>query len=384
MAIKEITDRIDSKDIEFHMVTLRFDLALPKIEKIGNVTVHRIGFTRPNPTMEDLKKFPLHCNKYLYQFAAALKAIRLHRKYHYHGIWAMMAHSSGVPAALFKLFYPRVPYVLTLQEGDPIDYIERTVRPLWPLFSRAFTKADVVQAISNFLGEWARRRGFKGPLEIIHNGANSRDFLEIYSAQEIEEFKQKVGKKDGEVYIVTTSRLVHKNAVDDVIKALPLLSSYIQFLVVGGGPDEKMLKQLAKDLGVSERVKFVGQVDRGETPKYRRISDIFARPSRSEGMGNSFASAMAANIPIIATQEGGIAEFLFDAKRNPDKETTGWAVDKDSPEQIAEAVKDILANPAKVKKVTETARKLAYEKYNWDFITKDMREKVFAKAFFKK
>ncbi len=80
VAIKEITDRIDSKDIEFHMVCLRLDSALPKTEKIGNVLVHRIGFSRPNPTAEDLKKFPLHLNKYLYQFTAAFKAIRLHRE----------------------------------------------------------------------------------------------------------------------------------------------------------------------------------------------------------------------------------------------------------------------------------------------------------------
>ena len=45
VAIKEITDRIDERDIEFHMVTLRFDSTLQKVEKVGNVLVHRIGFT---------------------------------------------------------------------------------------------------------------------------------------------------------------------------------------------------------------------------------------------------------------------------------------------------------------------------------------------------
>lgn len=380
VAIKEITDRIDPADIEFHMVTPRYDAALPKVSKEGNVLVHRIGFAGEKADLPNLKEFPLRLNKPLFQFTAALKAHLLHRTYRYDGIWAMMAHSCGVPAALFKLFHPRVPYVLTLQEGDPPEYVEKLMRPLWPLFTRAFTKADAIQAVSVFLGEWARRRGFTGPLEIIHNGANARDFSEKYSPEELEEFKRKVGKKEGDVYIVTTSRLVHKNAVDDVIKALPLLPARVHFLVVGGGPDEEMLKQLARDLGVAERVKFTGQVDRTETPKYRRISDIFARPSRSEGMGNSFASAMAANLPIIATQEGGIAEFLFDAKRNPDKPATGWAVDKDSPVEIAEAVKDILANPEKVRQVTETARKLAFEKYNWDFIARDMRKKIFGRV----
>ena len=44
-------------------------------------------------------------------------------------------------------------------------------------------------------------------------------------------------------------------------------------------------------------------------------------------MGNSFVEAMAARLPVIATQEGGIADFLFDATRNPEQPTTGWVVD---------------------------------------------------------
>ncbi len=380
VAIKEITDRIDPEDIEFHMVTLRFDSSLPCVERFGNVLVHRIGFSRPHPTMADLKKFPLHLNKYFFQFTATYKAMCLNRKYHYDGMWAMMAHSSGVPAALFKIMNPKVGYALTLQEGDPIPHIEKMVRPLWPLFVRAFTKADVVQVISHFLGDWARVRGFTGPLEYIPNGASLPPDKK-YSEDEIVALKEKFGKKDGDIYIVTVSRLVHKNAVDDIIRALPLLPEHIHLLVVGGGPDEKMLKKLAEDLGVSFRVKFTGQVDRTETARARMISDIFARPSRSEGMGNSFASAMASRLPIIATQEGGLVDFIFDVRRNPDKETTAWVVDKNSPEQIAEAVKNILVNTTQVKKVTDTAYKLVSTIYNWDFIARDMREKVFGRLF---
>lgn len=378
VAIKEITDRISPDDIEFHMVCLRFDSTLPKVEKIGNVLVHRIGFSSQSPTAEDLKKFPLHLNKFIFQFSAAFKAIRLHRKYHYDGIWAMMAHAVGVPAAIFKIFNPKVGYALTLQEGDPIPYIEKTVRPLWPLFTRAFTRADVVQVISSFLGDWARMRGFTGPLELIPNGA-SLPAPDNYSEVEITALKEKYGKKEGDIFIVTVSRLVEKNAVDDIIRALPSLPKHIKALVVGGGPDEGMLKDLAQELGVSERVKFTGQVDRKQTAECRMISDIFARPSRSEGMGNSFASAMASRIPIIATQEGGLVDFIFDSKRNPDRETTAWVVDKDCPEQIADVVKDILAHPEQVKKVVATAYKLVSENYNWDFIARDMKGRVFDK-----
>jgi len=375
VAIKEITDRI--KDVEFHMITLRYDSNLPRVENIGNVLVHRIGFSKKKPGVEDLKKIPLHLNKYLFQISGALKAMSLHKKHNYDCIWAMMAHSCGVPAGIFKMFNKNIPYVLTLQEGDPPEKIEKMMKPIWPLFERAFTTADAVQPISNFLSLWAKKMGFRGIMEVIPNGFSPASFKQNYPEKEIEDLKAQLGKRDGEIYLVTVSRLVHKNAVDDVIKALKFLPDNIKFIVVGGGPDEEKLKSLSKEIEVDSRVKFIGQVDRTETAKYRKVSDIFVRPSRSEGMGNSFVSTMVARLPIITTQEGGIADFLFDAKRNPDKPTTGWAVDKDSPKQIAEAVLDIIANPKQVKKVTDNAYNLAFSRYNWDNIAEDMRRKVF-------
>lgn len=378
VAIKEKTDRI--KDVEFHMITLRYDSTLPKVEKIGNVLVHRIGFSKNNPTMGDLKKFPLHYNKYWFQIAAGWKAWSLHRKYNYDATWAMMAHSCAVPAAIFKLLKPSVPYVLELQEGDPPEYIERLMRPLWPLFSRGFTKAQVVSVISTFLGNWARRRGFTGPVELVPNAVNTGHFSQEYPQAELDELKKNLGKKDGDVFVITTSRLVHKNAIDDVIVALKELPDNVYFVVLGIGPDEEKLKKLAETSGVAHRVKWIGQVDHKEMPKYLKISDIFTRPSRSEGMGNSFIEAFAAGLPVIATQEGGIADFLFDSVRNPDKPTTGWAVDKDAPTQIARAVGEILGNPQGTAAVVKTAQELAVSKYDWDLIAKDMRERVFSKV----
>ncbi|MFZ3043615.1 MAG: glycosyltransferase [Minisyncoccia bacterium] len=373
VAIKEITNRISPEEFEFHMVTLRFDSTLPKTEKIGNVVVHRIGFSRPSPTTRDLKKFPLFLNKYWYQFMAARKAGVLHRQYRFDGAWAMMAHSAGVPAALFKLLHPRVPYLLVLQEGDPPEYIEKLARPVWPLFSRAFTSADAVVAESTFLGQWARRMGFTGPLEVIPNGMDAKRFAAVPSPVLLESIRMKIGKKEGETWLIHTGRLVHKNSLDTVIHALALLPKSVHFFMLGDGPDANMLVRLADDLGVSSRVHFHPYVPLTDIPDYLKACNIFIRPSRSEGMGNSFIEAMAAELPVIATQEGGISDFLFDAKRNPDKPTTGWAVDKDSHDQIAEAVKDILAHPEQVARVKAIAKNMVFENYNWDLVAKNMR-----------
>lgn len=380
VALKEITDRISPEEIEFHMVTLRMDSDLPKTEHIGNVIVHRIGPTRKNPSIADLQKAPLHYNKHLYQFLAAWEAQKLHVKFRFDGVWAMMAHSCGIPAGIFKTCNPKVRYLLTLQEGDPPEHIERLAKPVWPLFKQGFTSADHLQPISNFLLAWGKRMGFAGDSVVIPNAVDTAKFMQRYSPEEVSKMKQSLSKKPDDVFLVTTSRLVHKNAVDDVIRALPLLPENVSFLVYGIGPDEEKLHMLAEELGVSERARFMGQIGHAEMPLMLTACDIFIRPSRSEGMGNSFVEAMAARLPVIATQEGGIADFLYDETRNPEKETTGWAVDSDSPVQIAQAVTDILAHPEKVSRVRDTALAMVQKRYDWDTVAKDMKG-LFARMF---
>ncbi|MGE5541248.1 MAG: glycosyltransferase family 4 protein [Bacillota bacterium] len=374
VAIKEITDRIPSSDIEFHLIAPWYDSTLPKEEKIGNVTVHRIGLRIKHPGIADLKKRPLNLNKKLYQILAVFEAERLHRKHHFDAIWAMIAHSCAIPAGIFKKRHPEVKYLLTLQEGDPPEYIEHLMKPVWGLFVQGFKRADELQAISTFLLRWGKRMGFAGEGIVIPNAVDTAKFSRSFSTEEIAGMYQKLGKKDGEVFLVTTSRLVHKNAVDDVIRALPLLPKYVSFLIYGIGPDEEKLTSLARELGVEHQTRFMGQISHDDMPLMLAACDIFIRPSRSEGMGNSFVEAMAANLPVIATQEGGIADFLFDEKRNPDRPTTGWVVDKDAPAQIAEAVREILANPEKVGRVITTAHDLAISKYDWDMVARDMRD----------
>lgn len=378
-AVKEITDRMDPNEFEFHMVTLRYNSEIPKIEKVGNVLVHRIGIAKKNPSFESLGRLPLHLNKPLFQFAAAKKALQLNRHHRYDAIWAMMAHSAGVPAAIFKMFHKDIPYILTLQEGDPPEHIERVMRPLSPLFKRAFTTADIVQSISKFLADWARRRGYRGPLEIIRNGANPRDLKAEHSDSEIEVLRRELGKKPGDIFLVNTARLVHQKGFDTTLRALPLLPANVKFLIVGDGPERATLETLAADLGVKARVIFAGQVDRSLVSKYRRAADIFVGPSRSEGLGNAFLSAMASRLPVVATQEGGLADFLFDKEKNPNQTPTGWAVGKNNPEDIAAAVKDIVSNPEKVKKIVNNARELVIREYDWDKIAEQMKSKVFGR-----
>lgn len=377
VAIKNITDRIDSSDYEFHLITLRYDTTMAKVEQIDNVLVHRIGFGFKSPTIADRKKFPLHYNKHLFQFTAAWKARQLHKKHQYDGVWAMMAHSCGVPAALFKGWFPDVKFILTLQEGDPPEHIERLARPVWRYFKRAFTTSDRMQVLSSFLGRWAKRMGHPHEPVLIPNAVNTAHFTQSVSDADIENVRAEFDVSKDDTLIITTSRLVLKNGIDSVIEAMPLLPESVKFIVFGDGPERETYQQLAERLEVSDRVQFRGLIGHDVMPTYLKACDIFTRPSRSEGMGNSFIEAMAAELPVIATQEGGIADFLFDETRNPDKPTTGWAVDAGSGEQIANAVKDILARPEKVSEVTSTAKAMVLEQYDWELIAKRMKTEVF-------
>ena len=155
IAIKEITDRLGSGDFEFHLIALRLDKNLAKVEKIGNVTVHRVGFSGVQKEGADSLPLHLHMNKFLYPFFSLIKASSLHREKAFNAIWVMMANYSGFGALFFKLTHKNVPFILTLQEGDPIDYIKKKTRFVSVFFKMIFTRANKIQTISNYLADFA-------------------------------------------------------------------------------------------------------------------------------------------------------------------------------------------------------------------------------------
>lgn len=377
VAIKEITDRSSPEDFVFDMVTLRYDSSLLRFERVGNINVHRIGFTTSHPEISDLARFPLMLNKYLFPVIGFLKARALHRKNNYDAIWSMMANFAGFAALFLKMRHPNVPFLLTLQEADPTEYIKHPARFVYPLFDRIFARVDFIQTISHYLAGFARNMGYTGPLEVVPNAVNVAHFAQEYPENELAILRHRLGKKEGDFFLITTSRMVAKNAVDEVIRSLTILPKDVKFLILGKGPDEAMLRNLAYEKGVADRVQFLGQVLHEDMPKYLKVSDVFIRPSRSEGLGNSFLEAMAAGIPVIATPVGGIPEFLFDPDVNPDREPTGLFANINDPTSIARKVERLRADPALRNRLFVNGRTLVAEKYDWSLIAKAMKEKVF-------
>lgn len=369
-AIKEITDRIDATDIEFHLITLLFDSSAPREEMIGDTHVYRVGWGGA------------YLSKMLFIPLAALKARSLHRVHRFDAVWSMMTYML-LPAVLAQMLGVRAPRILTLQDGDPYEKVFHRwfIRPLLPLIDYGFQTTRIVQAISAYLATWPGLRGYKGEVVLVHNGANPKDLHQSVPDSEVEALKVTLGKKEGDVWLVNTARLVNQKGNDTTLRALALLPAEYKFLIVGGGPDETMLKGLANELDIADRVIFTGPVERADVTKYRLASDIFVGPSRSEGLGNAFLSAMASRLPVVTTREGGLAEFAFDARHNPDQKPTAWVVSPDAPEEIRDAVLSIRTDTEAVRRVTDEARRMVLEKYDWDIIAREMRERVFAVAF---
>lgn len=350
VAVKEITDRIP--DFEFIIVTAKLRKDLPNQEKIGNVNVHRLG--RGN-----------HWDKFRLIVKGPSYASNLG---HFDLVWSIMASYAGFTTLRFKKQNPEIKYLLTLQEGDSRFEIYKHVWWCWWYFKQIFKQADKIQAISNYLAKWAKDLGAECPIEVVPNGVDIDKFQISNNKYQITNIKKQLGISENDKIIITVSRLVKKNGVGDLIKAMGFLSEDFHLLIAGEGELKEELVSLTEKLNLQKRVHFLGNVSHNELPKYLSISNVFCRPSLSEGLGNVFLEAMAAGIPVIGTKVGGIPDFLVENK-------TGWFCKAQNSRSIVEKINYILDvnNKEKIQKITENAKMIVEEKYSWELIANKMK-----------
>lgn len=361
VAVKEITERLT--DFSYDLITVNLDGKQKAQEKMGNVNVYRIGKGK--------------MSKYWFPFSAKAFAEKLNHKKPYDAMWAIMANQAGLAALFFKKKNPKIPFLLTLQEGDSEFDIWLKTFCIRPLYKNIYKSADYIQAISHFLKKRAVNLGAKCPVEVIPNGVN-------ISIRE-EESNPKVQER-GEKIIITASRLEKKNGIDILIKSVKelLVSGYLPRLVssqggpasphvgrvtlkiLGTGSMEERLKYLVKELHLENVVEFLGQVNPEKVYDYLRDADIFVRPSRSEGLGNAFLEAMSMGVPVIGTPVGGIPDFLIDRE-------TGLFCKVDDPKDLSEKIALLLNNKELYENVRENGRKMVVERYQWNGIAQRMK-----------
>ena len=367
LALRDITDRVTECD--FDLITYRFDRRWPPEERIGNVRVFRVGFGSYSGSY-----YGRTLEKFLFIPLAFIKGFFLHRRNRYAVFWSLMASRASAPALFLKFCFPRVPFFLTIQEGDTPEYAHKRAGFLLRLWRLVFRYADRTQVISSYLRDFCVREGAdKDRIDIIPNGVDVSLFSKIFSDDDKQTLLNQLGITKNAQVIVSASRLVPKNGIDVILKAQRHLQKDglgVTVLLLGTGPEEDMLRRYADAHSLS--VVFAGDIKHEELPRYFAVSDVFVRPSRSEGLGTAFLEAMAAGLPIIGTPVGGIVDFLRDGE-------TGLFCEVKNPESIAEKIKIYLGNKALTDKIKINARELVIKNYDWDLIAKRM-EKIFEKV----
>ena len=157
-----------------------------------------------------------------------------------------------------------------------------------------------------------------------------------------------------EPILVSVGALIPRKGQALVLRALADLED-ARLLLVGKGPDEAKLRALADELGVGERVHFLGLLDHDLLPLVLSASDAMVLPSASEGLANAWVEALACGTPIVIADVGGARELV----RGP---AAGLIVAR-NPASIADGVRVILANPRRPRETAQVVSQFGWAEH---------------------
>jgi glycosyltransferase involved in cell wall biosynthesis len=143
-----------------------------------------------------------------------------------------------------------------------------------------------------------------------------------------------------------------------LLRAFPRLSKEFpaaQLFIVGEGREKERLEQEARGLGVPGQIVFLPRT--GDTSKALAAMDIFVMPSLQEGLGLALMEAMAAGLPVVASNIGGIKTLI-------ENENNGVLVEPGRPEELAEAIAALLREPARAAEMGQRARQFIAENFS--------------------
>ena len=176
--------------------------------------------------------------------------------------------------------------------------------------------------------------------------------------------------------LITVARLVPHKGQDFAIRALAALTDEfpdLRYVIVGKGHDDQRLRDLARDLGVSDRVIFAGQLSDAEISEAYATSTLYVGLSRidseinAEGFGISFVEAGASGVPSIAGDSGGVRSAVRDSE-------TGIVVPPTDVASITAAIASLLRDDDRRRSMGQAARHAVETHYNWDRVARDTRE----------
>jgi len=199
-----------------------------------------------------------------------------------------------------------IPVVTTLH-GTDITLVGKD-RTYQPVVTFSINKSDGVTAVSENL-----RKDTFDFFEIENEIRVIPNFIDMqrFSLKAKDHFKKAIAPA-GEKILIHTSNFRKVKRTTDVIKIFAKVVERIpsKLLMVGDGEERSECEQLARDLGVSDNVRFLGKQDAIE--EILSVSDLFLMPSKSESFGLAALEAMACKVPVVSSNAGGLPELNTD------------------------------------------------------------------------
>ena len=194
--------------------------------------------------------------------------------------------------------------VITTLHGTDITLVGRD-KTYAPVVTFSINESDAITAVSqNLRDETFKHFKIEKEIEVIVN------FVDVsrFQRKPIDAFK-KVIAPNGERVLLHASNFRKIKRVQDVVKIFAEVNKELpsKLLFVGDGPERSTAEDLARELGVIDEVRFVGKQEQMED--ILAIADLFLLTSEYESFGLAALEAMAAGVPVISTNAGGLAEI---------------------------------------------------------------------------
>lgn len=231
--------------------------------------------------------------------------------------------------------------------------------------ARLYKISKKIIAVSNYSKDLLLQVGVDGEkITVINNGISEQLISKSTDNKKLNKIKKTYSIKTDEKILVTIARILPRKGQDNVIRALKLAEDELgdfRYLIVGTGRYETQFKELARSLGLEDKVIFTGGVDHGEIIHYLDLCDLFIHANRFwnnkvEGLPNAVLEASARAKPVIVGNDSGSIESVIDGK-------TGFLVDSESPEQIAQAILKILSDPGLAQTMGKNGKQMIVQRF---------------------
>jgi len=350
--------KLADRGVDVHVVT-RVQPGLARFERMGGVRVHRVGVARAQGAAGSLAFV-----------AGGVRAVlRLTRQ-----VDVLHAHQLLSPSTVGLAASPLTGLPLIVNPhacGDigDVGVLSRSAVGRARLHA-VVRRADAFVAVSRAIRDELVGAGAP-PAKVwsIGNGVDTDRFAPAAGGERAV-IRRALGLPGGPL-AVYAGRIAPEKGVDVLVEAWPEVvarAPAARLAVIGGGPEQARVHELARALGVAGSIAFVGGVP--DVAPYLRAADAAVLPSRSEGMPVALLEAMSCGLPVVATRVGGSAEVLADAP-------AGWLVPAEDPRALSDALAEAFLDGDAAGRRGAAARDLVLARYGMDLVV-DLTLRLYA------